>query len=56
MKTRDFIKKAVGVHGEKYDYRKSDYVNSRSKIVIICLCHGEFHQRAKNHLDGQGCP
>lgn len=44
------------VHGNKYDYSKTEYSNLRAKITIICEKHGEFKQRTKNHIDGQGCP
>lgn len=54
--TEEFIKKARSIHGEKYDYSKTSYVNNRTKITIICPEHGEFKQTPHNHLAGQGCP
>jgi len=39
-----FIKKAVAVHGDKYDYSKVDYVNNKTKVCIVCPKHGEFWQ------------
>lgn len=54
--TVDFIAKAQGVHGNKYDYTKTDYINSKSKVIIICPEHGEFLQTPDKHLQGQGCP
>lgn len=51
----EFIQKARAVHGNKYDYSKVVYVNSRTPITIICPIHGEFQQIANNHLQGQGC-
>ena len=54
--TEDFIKKAKKVHGNKYDYSKVEYVNSRTKVCIICPEHGEFWQRANHHLQGSICP
>lgn len=54
--TARFIEEAVAVHGNRYDYSKVDYVNQRTKIVIICPVHGVFSQTPKNHLNGQGCP
>ena len=54
--TSDFIQKAVIVHGDKYDYSKSQYVNAHSKILIICAIHGEFWQTPTNHIDNMcGC-
>ena len=54
--TRDeFIEKAKGVHGDKYDYSKVEYINNSTKVCIICLEHGEFWQRPSSHLKGFGC-
>lgn len=54
--TKDFICKAKGIHGDKYDYSNVEYVNNHTKVCIICPEHGEFWQTPKNHLRGQGCP
>lgn len=51
-----FIVRANEVHGNKYDYSKVVYVNSGTKISIICPEHGEFRQIPNNHLRGAGCP
>jgi len=50
-----FIEKAIKVHGDKYDYSKVEYVNSRTKIIIICKTHGEFKQDPHSHLKGYNC-
>ena len=52
----EFIEKAKKIHGNKYDYSKTIYTTSKSKVTIICPEHGEFEQRAKDHLNGNGCP
>ena len=52
----DFIKKARERHGSKYDYSKTEYRDSCSKVLIGCPEHGEFWQRASTHLRGSGCP
>lgn len=51
-----FIEKANTVHNNKYDYSMTDYVNSMTKVKIICPEHGEFEQRANSHTNGDGCP
>lgn len=56
MTTEEFITKARAVHGSKYDYSKVEYVNSQTKVCIICPVHGEFWQRADTFLHSQGCP
>jgi len=52
----EFIKKVCDKHNDKYDYSKVDYVNSKTKVCIICPKHGEFWQQANSHLRGAGCP
>ena len=51
-----FITKAKLVHGDKYDYSKVNYTNSKTKVCIICPEHGEFWQIATEHLQGCNCP
>lgn len=53
--TLEFIQNAKRVHGDKYDYDKSEYINSKTKVCIICPKHGEFWQKAYKHICGQGC-
>ena len=52
----EWIEKANKVHCGKYNYSKTKYVNSTSKVCIICPKHGEFWQNAGHHLSGVGCP
>lgn len=54
--TEKWIEKAKNKHGNKYDYSKVEYVNSKTKICIICPKHGEFWQAPAHHIMGQGCP
>lgn len=53
--TEEFIEKATQVHGDKYDYSQVQYIDSETKVKIICPIHGEFWQTPHNHLQGQGC-
>lgn len=53
--TEEFIRRARLVHGDKYDYSKVEYVNSQTKVCIICPTHGEFWQTPAEHLRGKGC-
>lgn len=52
----EFISEAKKIHGDKYDYSKSIYVNDKTKLRIICPIHGEFWQDPHTHLKGSGCP
>lgn len=53
--TKDFVSKAVAVHGNKYDYSITEYKLSSKKVKIICKIHGLFEQTPSCHLSGQGC-
>ena len=56
LTTETFIEKARKVHGNKYDYSKVNYINSHTKVCIICPEHGEFWQTPNCHLNGENCP
>ena len=56
LTNEEFINRSNVVHGSKYDYSKTVFKNIRTKVIIICPIHGEFTQRPKNHMNGQGCP
>lgn len=52
----DFIRKSKEVHGDKFDYSKVEYINSSTKVCIICPIHGEFKQTPYIHaIKGCGC-
>ena len=56
QKTRDqFIQDAIKVHGKSYDYSKVDYIDARTKVIILCSMHGEFLQTPDHHVKGHGC-
>lgn len=51
----NFISKAISIHGEIYNYSKSEYRGNKIKLDIICSKHGLFEQTPSNHLSGFGC-
>jgi hypothetical protein len=53
--TKEFIEKARRVHGDKYDYGSSNYVNNRTKLIVECRTHGIFNIRPDHHLRKVGC-
>ena len=55
-KKENFIKKSNKKHDNKYDYSKVEYVNSKTKVCIVCPEHGEFWQTPAAHVRGNGCP
>jgi hypothetical protein len=54
--TEEFISNARTVHGTKYDYSKSVYIDSSTPVTIICPDHGEFRQCPNSHTSARkGC-
>ena len=61
MNTRErnklkFIEKAKEKYKDKYDYSKSEYVDMKTKILVICPEHGEFYVTPRAHLAHGSCP
>lgn len=55
--TEEFIKKALKVHGDKYNYDNTDYKYAVEKVEIKCArCGNTFMQTPNDHLNGCGCP
>jgi very-short-patch-repair endonuclease len=52
----EFIEKSKKCHGDKYDYSLCNYISSKEHVIIICKVHGNFHQVAQYHYNGNGCP
>lgn len=55
LTTEEFIKRSKAKHGDTYDYSKTEYINSNTKVTIICKIHGEFEQYPRNHYNGAKC-
>jgi len=55
LTTEYFVKMAITVHGDRYDYSKVIYINAYTNVRIICRIHGEFLQNPDNHIRGHGC-
>jgi hypothetical protein len=53
--TESFIQKAIEIYEDKYNYSKVNYINSKTKIIIICKIHNAFEQVPSDHLRGNGC-
>lgn len=54
--TEQFVRDAIMVHKDRFDYSLVDYVNSTSKVKIICKKHGVFEQTPNSHLSQKsGC-
>ena len=56
IKSKDFfISESLKVHGDYYDYSEVEFIDTNTKVKIICPIHGEFLQRAGHHYRGSGC-
>lgn len=55
LDTKGFIAIGIKHFGEKYDYSKVKFIGVTNDVVIICPIHGEFTQRAWEHIQGHGC-
>lgn len=51
----EFIERSNIIHNDFYDYSLVEYVNSKTKVKIVCPEHGIFEQNPNNHLNGQNC-
>lgn len=53
----EFIERANKIHNNKYIYDYVKYINSNTKIKILCKEHGFFMMLPNNHLSGKNkCP
>jgi hypothetical protein len=51
-----FIEKVSKIHKGLYTYENTEYTTTKDKVIITCKVHGDFLQKANNHVSGQGCP
>ena len=60
LTTEEYISKAKEKHGDLYDYTKTNYINSTTKVTITCPIHGDWETNARNHISPTagkcGCP
>lgn len=52
----NFILRSIKIHKNKYNYSEFEYINAKTKGIIICPIHGKFIQEAFSHMSGCGCP
>ncbi len=55
-KNQIFINKCVKIHGDViYAYKKVNYINAKTKVIIECVIHGDFSVIPNNFLNGSNC-
>lgn len=54
---KEFLEKYAEINkSSHYDFSKSAYINSSTKMVVTCPKHGDFEIRPNDLLHGHGCP
>ena len=55
--TETFIEKANSIHNNFFDYKKSDYINTNTRLIVTCPIHGDFKITPKEHYTSNtgGC-
>jgi very-short-patch-repair endonuclease len=54
--TETWLKDALQIHGDTYDYSQVEYKYALEKVIIICKIHGEFLQTPSSHISKKsGC-
>ena len=53
--SEEWVKKAMSVHGTRYLYTNTCYVDYRERIIVTCRVHGDFIQIPGSHIAGKGC-
>lgn len=55
--SEEFVRRAIAVHGHKYDYSGVVYKTIADKVFIVCRTHGKFSQTPSAHIHQKsGCP
>lgn len=52
---KDFLEKALKIHGDKFDYSEVVYEKENLKVIIKCKNGHVFEQTPNGHLSGKGC-
>jgi hypothetical protein len=58
-KQQKWVLSAIELHGNKYDYSKVKFINSKTAVTVICYIHGEWQCTPSLHISKKqkrGCP
>lgn len=55
LSTETWVEQATAIHGDKFDYSQTVYVNAITKLKVVCSLHGEQKMLPQTHLKGYGC-
>ncbi|MCP2059262.1 hypothetical protein ACVIW3_004772 [Bradyrhizobium diazoefficiens] len=54
LTTNEFVARAKKIHKAKFDYRGTNYIDTRTAIDVVCKKHGPFKVTPALHLRGAG--
>lgn len=54
--TDKFVQEAINLHGGRYTYSNTKYINNATKVAVTCPIHEDFYTRPTDFLAGTGCP
>ncbi len=50
-----FKQEMFDLYGDQYDFKNSEYVNTKTELTAICKTHGEFSKAPFSLLNGSAC-
>jgi len=56
LKVEEFIKRSNKIHKNYYDYSKVVFIDTKTKVNVVCPEHGDFYPIPSNHMNGSKCP
>lgn len=55
--TSEFIEESRNIFGDRFEYEKTHYVNTKTPITITCKEHGDFTLLPRDHINKkESCP
>lgn len=55
LSTEEWVARANEIHFNRYDYSRTNFVDSTTDVMIGCNAHGFFLQDPVGHTQGRGC-
>jgi len=55
LNQKDFLQRIKEIHEDTYIFDNTEYVNSRTKVSLICRKHGLIKMSPRELLSGNGC-
>lgn len=53
--TETLIARSKEIHGNKYTYEKTKFINAKTPVTITCPIHGDWATHVSNHIYGKQC-